>query len=328
MKPYIGVILYIIFIFWEMLLLWRYLKMIKTKRYEPRIKLNPEDEPLQIQYTPDEIAHMLSIEKGNYFSESMAKVDTVLLLQGFANGYLETKVGEAGRIRSLKIADGEVTKEASPNEQEIMYLFQTEQEKRAPEKLHIKDIKWKVFSYHDVRETAKAINERLKENLRKRKLLNKTAFENIDKISTEIFVNFILLFVAYGITYLSFIPTMVGMFLAAVFTICNMGLGFWAKKRISRYTKKGMDELAKIKMFGDALIDSMNEAEEDTKYQMVEQFYPYAYALGRNKEMLSLVDENMSKESYPFAYLLKNTNFLKEIKEIEKSNQFKLRKIY
>lgn len=328
MKPYIGVILYIVFILWEILLLWRYLKMIKTKVYEPRIKLNDQEEPLQIQYSPDEIAHMLSIEKGNYFSESMAKVNSVLLLELFANGDLGPKIEGSGRVRRLQVADREKTKEDTPNEQEVMYLFQNEQEKCQPEKLHMQDVKWKVFSYHNVRMTAQAINERLKDNLRKKELLNKTAFENIDKISKEVFFNFVLLFVVYGITYWSFIPTMTGMFIAAVFTICNMGLGFWAKKRISRYTKKGMDELAKIRMFGDALIDSMSEAEEDTKYQMVEQFYPYAYALGRQKEMLSLVDEKMSKKRYPFAYLVKNTNFLKEIQDIEKSNMFKLRKIY
>ena len=328
MKPYIGVIVYILFIFWEILLLWRYLKMIKTKKYEPRIKSDHKEEPLQIQYTPDEIAHMLSIEKGNYFSESMAKVNSVLLLMLFAKGNLGPKIEGSGQLRRLQVVDPEKTKEDTPNEQEVMYLFQNEQEKCQPEKLHMKDVKWKVFSYQNVRTTAQAINERLKENLRKKKLLNKTAFETIDKISKEVFVNFVLMFVAYGVTYWSYIPTMTGMFIAAVFTVCNMGLGFWAKKRISRYTKNGMDELAKIRIFGDALIDSMNEAEEDTKYQMVEQFYPYAYALGRQREMLSLVDEKMSKKRYPFAYLVKNTNFLKEIQDIEKSNQFKLRKIY
>ena len=97
MKPYIGVIVYILFIFWEILLLWRYLKMIKTKKYEPRIKSDHKEEPLQIQYTPDEIAHMLSIEKGNYFSESMAKVNSVLLLMLFAKGNLGPKIEGSGQ---------------------------------------------------------------------------------------------------------------------------------------------------------------------------------------------------------------------------------------
>ena len=69
MKPYIGVIVYILFIFWEILLLWRYLKMIKTKKYEPRIKSDHKEEPLQIQYTPDEIAHMLSIKRKLFFGK-------------------------------------------------------------------------------------------------------------------------------------------------------------------------------------------------------------------------------------------------------------------
>lgn len=101
-----------------------------------------------------------------------------------------------------------------------------------------------------------------------------------------------------------------------------------ARKRISRYTKKGVEELDKIKMFGDALLDSMKEAEGETKYQIIEEYYPYAYALGIQREFMQEIRGKIPKENYPFAYMIQLTNFLKEIQEVEKTNAFKLRKIY
>lgn len=92
-------------------------------------------------------------------------------------------------------------------------------------------MKWKVFGYQKVRDVSNLINQELKEKLKEKKLLNKTAFENIERITKEIFLNFILLFVVYGITYLSFIPTMVGMMIAILFTLCNMTLRIFGKKK-------------------------------------------------------------------------------------------------
>lgn len=81
-------------------------------------------------------------------------------------------------------------------------------------------------------------------------------------------------------------------------------------------------------MFGDALLDSMKEAEGETKHQIIEEYYPYAYALGIQREFMQEIRGKIPKENYPFAYMIQSTNFLKEIQEVEKTNAFKLRKIY
>lgn len=72
-----------------------------------------------------------------------------------------------------------------------------------------------------------------------------------------------------------------------------------ARKRISRYTKKGVEELDKIKMFGDALLDSMKEAEGETKYQIIEEYYPYAYALGIKENLCKRFEERFRKKIIP-----------------------------
>lgn len=49
---------------------------------------------------------------------------------------------------------------------------------------------------------------------------------------------------------------------------------------------------------------------------------------GIQKEFMHEIRGDVSKKKYPFLYLVKHTNFLKEIKEVEKTNAFKLKKIY
>lgn len=228
MEPYIGVVFYILFFFWEVILLAHYLKLIRTKPYQPQIKIN-EEEGLQMDYLPEEIVHMLSIEKANYFSESMAKVNSVILLKLFQNGALKTKIEESDRVKLLKVSK---EKNLPKVEQQILTLFQeADKKKKKGTELQLNQMKWKVFGYQKVRDVSNLINQELKEKLKEKKLLNKTAFENIERITKEIFLNFILLFVVYGITYLSFIPTMVGMMIAILFTLCNMTLRIFGKKK-------------------------------------------------------------------------------------------------
>lgn len=325
MEPYIGVIFYILFFFWEIYLITRYLKLIRTKKYEPRWN-NQEEILLQMDYLPEEIAHMFSIEEGNYFSESMSKVNTTILLDLFQEKYLKAEIGEKNQIKRIKSEK----KQGMDKIQKEVWNLVSDSEKRLRPGYHLKmrDLKWKVFGYQRLRQSSQKINQILNNRLKEKRLLCKTSFETIDRIAREIFLNFILLFVVYGITYLSFIPTMEGMILAILFTLCNMILGFIAKKRISRYNKKGMDELEKIRMFGEALLETVKEEKEPVKLQIVEEYYPYAYACGIENEMLRQISDKVDKEKYPFVYLLKETNFLKELKEVERTNAFKLKKIY
>ncbi len=182
-----------------------------------------------MDYLPEEIVHMLSIEKANYFSESMAKVNSVILLKLFQNGALKTKIEESDRVKLLKVSK---EKNLPKVEQQILTLFQeADKKKKKGTELQLNQMKWKVFGYQKVRDVSNLINQELKEKLKEKKLLNKTAFENIERITKEIFLNFILLFVVYGITYLSFIPTMVGMMIAILFTLCNMTLRIFGKKK-------------------------------------------------------------------------------------------------
>ena len=49
---------------------------------------------------------------------------------------------------------------------------------------------------------------------------------------------------------------------------------------------------------------------------------------GIQKEFMHEIRGEVPKKKFPFLYMIKYTNFLKEIKEIEKTNAFKLKKIY
>jgi len=280
MEPIVGLIFYLLFFLWELILLIRYLRLIVEKTYVPKLKLKKEE--MQMEYLPEEIIHMISIDKGNYFSESMSKVNSVILLELFRNSDLKTEIKD-DKLGNLKISK---RKDLPIVEQEILNLFQsTEKKNQNKEPIKMNQMKWKVFGYQKVRSISEKINETMKENLNKRKFLNKVAFENIERISKELFFNFILLFIIIGITYLSFIPTVFGLIFAVLITLANMVFGFWAKKRISRYTKKGVDELTKIKFFGDALLESLKEAKGETKFEIAEDYYSYAYALRNSKRI-------------------------------------------